>query len=651
MFKNNPALLQLKSGMTASVSSSNKTVLVEGVARGTRQAYGFLQADDGQSYFISPPQMSKCLPGDRVSASILEQEDGKTEAIIQSIITPLTGTFLGTVRFRGAHPFIEPENPNMKIWFRIPLIKRDRERDGDIVVANIIKHPFEDGAAQAEILEIVTNERERQAPWRAACARHQVSFEPPVFDMNDVLPTTSKDVDHPTMLDHRRVPFVTIDGEYTRDIDDALHAVMLKDGRIRVTVAIADAERFLIPGSKTEVDALARGFTTYMPGHSIPMLPKVLSEQGASLVEGQERHAVFCVMDINTEGEVIESTFSLGIMSSHAKLTYEAVQEFLDGKQDAVALVHHHSIKALDELCTRRGLWRDKHALTSSGYSDYRFVVEEFELKSVSRTESIRSQKLVEECMVAANVAFAAYMHKRQLPCIYRRHDGIKADKADELVELLKHHDIHVESAAIVTLDGYRDMMRKVEAKQSEPLLLVLRSFQARGCHSLNYGAHFSLGFEGYATFTSPIRKASDLLNHRSLKTALLNDGQHLEMPAGIIAHLDDRMVSTDRAAKDVQQALYVRLYEGNVGSVHKAKVVAVLPAGARVEMLDTGASCFISTRSLGRRGDVYDVTPEGFTLMRNGQPLIAVGEELDVLIEFVDVASRSVNCATHPAR
>jgi exoribonuclease-2 len=651
MFKDNPALLQLKSGMTASVSSSKKIVLVEGITRGTRQAFGFLQADDGQSYFISPPQMSKCLPGDRVTATILEQEDGKTEAIIQSIITPLTGTFIGTVRFRGAHPFIEPENPYMRNWFRIPRIKRDRERDGDIVVADIIKHPFDDGAAHAEILEIVTNERDRSAPWRAACARHRVSFESPIFDVNDVLPTSSKSADHPTMLDHRRVPFVTIDGEYTRDIDDALHAVMLKDGRIRVTVAIADAERYLIPGSKTEKDVLARGFTTYMPGHSVPMLPKVLSEQGASLVEGEERHAVFCVLDINTEGEVVESSFSLGTMASHAKLTYEAVQEFLDGKQDALALVHHNSIKALDELCTRRGLWRDKHALTSSGYSDYRFVVEEFELKSVCRTESIRSQKLVEECMVAANVAFAKFMHERQLPCIYRRHDGIKADKADEMVALLALHGIHADSASIVTLEGYRALMREVDAKQNEQLKLVLRSFQARGCHSLEYGAHFSLGFEGYATFTSPIRKTSDLLNHRSLKTALLNDGQKLEMPQGIIAHLDDRMVSTDRAAKDVQQALYVRLYESKLGTVHKAKVVAVLPAGARVDILDTGASCFISTRSLGRRGDVFDVTPEGFTLMRNGHPLIELGEELDVMIEFVDVASRSINCATHPAR
>jgi exoribonuclease-2 len=650
MFKNNPALLKLKSGMTASVSSTSKTVLVEGITRGTRQGYGFLQADDGQSYFISPPQMSKCFPGDRVSASILEQEDGKTEAIIKSIITPLTGTFIGTVRFRGAHPFIEAENPMMKTWFRIPLIKRDRERDGDIVVANIIKHPFDDGAAHAEILEIVTNERERQAPWRTACARHKVSFETPVFEMNDV-PPSSKGTEHPSMLDHRRVPFVTIDGEYTRDIDDALHAVLLKDGRIRVTVAIADAERLLTPGSKTEADALARGFTTYMPGHSIPMLPKVLSEQGASLVEGEERHAVFCVMDVDTEGEVIESTFSLGIMTSHAKLTYEAVQEFLDGKQDAIALVHHHSIKAIDELCTRRGKWREKHALVSSGYSDYRFVIEDFELKSVSRTASIRSQKLVEECMVAANVAFAKFMHERQLPCIYRRHEGYKADKAQDLVELLKLHGVEADVDAIKTLDGYRAMMREVDAKQSEQLQLALRSFQGRGRHSLEFGPHFSLGYEGYATFTSPIRKASDLLNHRSLKSALLKDAQRFEMPHNIVAHLDDRMSSTDRAAKDVQQALYVRLYENQLGSSHKAKVVSVIPAGARVEMRDTGASCFISNRSLGRKGDVYEVTPDGVTLMRNGQPVITLGEEMDVLIEFIDVASRSINCAPNPAR
>lgn len=649
MFKNNPALLQLKSGMVAAVVSNRN--LVEGVTRGTRNAYGFLQADDGQSYFISPPQMSRCLPGDRVSASILKQEDGKTEAIIESVIIGLSGTFMGTVRFRGAHPFIVPENPFMKQWFRIPRLKRDKERDGDIVVASIMKHPFDDGIANAEIVEIVANERDRNAAWKAACARHKVDFEPPVFNLDDVPAHASKSTDDPSLQDLRRVPFVTIDGEYTRDIDDALHAVKFKDGRIRLTVAIADAERFLIPGSVTDLDAYSRGFSTYLPGLSIPMLPKVLSEQGASLVEGEARHAIFCTIDFNSDGDVIQSGFTLGTMCSHAKLSYEAVQDFLDGKQEAVASAHHHSITTMDELCTRRGLWRKKHALTSSGYSDFRFVVEDFVVKSVGRTEQSRSQKLVEECMVAANVEFATFMSKNNLPCIYRRHDGFKEEKLEELVEMFKHHGIITDVAALGTLEGYKAFIGQIDAKDREPLQLLLRGFQARGRHDTVAGPHFSIGFELYATFTSPIRKYSDLINHRSLKSFLQGTGATTEILPIAIEHLDDRMIETDRAEKDVYNDLYARMYESSMGSSHKAKVVSVLGAGARVEILDTGASGFISTRSLGRRGDVFDVSPNGLCLLRNGNPVIALGEELDVFIELVDVPGRSVICAPNPSR
>lgn len=649
MFKNNPALLKLKSGMIASVSS-NRT-LVEGVIRGTRQGYGFLQADDGTSYFVSPPQMSRCLPGDRVSASILKQEDGKTEAIIESIITATSGTFMGVIRYRGAQPSIASENPLVKHWFRIPAIKRGNEREGDIVRANILKHPFEDNIASAEVIEIVANERDRNAAWKSACARHGVDFEAPVFDVDDVPAKFAHNDEDPTLLDLRRVPFVTIDGEYTRDIDDALHAVRFKDGRIRLTVAIADAERFLTPGSATDQDAYSRGFSTYLPGLSVPMLPKVLSEQGASLVESEARHAIFCAIDFDNEGSVTQSSFSLGTMSSHAKLSYEAVQEYLDGKAGAVAEAHHHSINTLDELCTRRGLWREKYSLSSSGYSDYRFVVEDFVVKSVVPTEQNRAQKLVEECMVAANIEFAKFMNSNNLPCVYRRHDGFKAEKAEELCEILKYHGIETGPSTLATLDGFRAVMRQINASGQEPLQMLLRGYMARGRHDTECGSHFSIGIEQYATFTSPIRKYSDLINHRSLKKFLQGTGQVIEITPETIAHLDDRMRDTDLAVKDVQNDLYARMYEHQIGKSFSAKVVSVLGAGARVEITESGATGFISTRSLGRRGDDFAVSADGLHLLKNGTSVMTLGEELEVFVEFVDVPGRSINCAPNPAR
>lgn len=647
MFKDNPLLMQLKSGMTAE-AIEEPTSKVEGEVRGTRQAFGFLQTDDDQSFFIAPPQMRHCMPGDRVTANIVLQDNGKTEAIIESIIKPVSGTFIGVVRFRGQRPFIIPEDPAFKNSFAIPTIKRDRERDGDIVIANILKHPFETGSAQAEIVEIVANERDRQAFWRAACARHNISFEPPVFNQEDIPLDSTSFSGHKNL---RHVPFVTIDGESTRDIDDAVHASKLEDGRINLMVAIADPERFIAEGSATEKDAYSRGFTTYLPGISISMIPKVLSEQGASLMEGEDRHVLCCNMLIDLNGSIESYDFFLGVIRSHAKLSYDTVQSFIDGEATDLDDTVKQGLLTLNEVCNRRGEWRAANAITSARYSDFRFVVEDFELKEVCISEQTRAMKLIEESMVAANLSFALFMNEHKLPCVYRRHDGFKLDRIDELVALLAEHGITTTTLSLQTMEGFRALMLEVAARDSSELDLAMRGFMERGRHDMVFAPHFAQGHKGYATFTSPIRKYGDLINHRSIKNFLLGTGKKVTLTQEMIAHLDDRIFETDRASMDVQRDLYVRLYEPKIGTVSKGRVVGIMKAGARVELEDTGASVFIATRSLGRKGDVFTVSANGLDLSRNGNPLIKLGETMDVLIASVDVQGRSINGAPNPAR
>ncbi len=652
MFKNNPLLLQLKEGLVAEVKST-QPLMVEGTIRGTYYAYGFLVTAQGDSYFVSPPEMSKCLPGDVVTAQINQKEDGKTDATILSIITPLTGTFIGTVRFRGPYAMIAPENAQIKNWFRIPQIKRDNERDGDIVVANILQHPFETGAAQAEILSTITHERDRQAYWRLASARHNIPYDPPVFDHDDV-PTQSPDQN---TIDLRGLGFVTIDGEYTRDIDDALYAKRLDNNRIALMVAIADADRFLTPGGSMETSARARGFTAYYPGISVSMLPKVLSEQGASLVEGEDRNVICCEMTLEQDGSISHVQFFPALIHSHGKLSYEAVEAFLDGDTASVNLDNAPVLDLLNEAAKRRGEWRSLYALNQSGFSDYRFNVEDFELKNIECIEQSPSQKLVEECMVAANISFANLMHQQGLPCIYRHHPGLKPDRLDDLVKKLSAQGISTNDPELKTIEGFKDLMRRV-AKDNDPAVnALLISYFERSAYTLEYRPHFTLGLEGYATFTSPIRKFSDLANYRQLKNYLLGTHKPVAIDQELVDHLNHQLHATNRASSDVKQALYARFYLAKIGTTVSATLVNItskvviegheqktVPTGIRLKIKETGLTTFISAKNLTRRGISLSISEDGLSLLQNGAPILRLAQEVSIKIESVDMTTRSVN-------
>ncbi|WP_274644026.1 VacB/RNase II family 3'-5' exoribonuclease [Pseudomonas serbica] len=657
MLKNNQVLMQLKAGFTATVSSTSSVsqsapTLVTGIVRGTRKDYGFLKCADGTDHFLPPPQMSRCFHGDVVEAEIIDNHsgDGKTEACILRIVESSISGFVGVVRNKGHNPYIQPENPNLKRDFLIPRIKRGREREGDFVWARVIKHPFEDGGCHAEVEAVICSDRDRQAPWKVASARNGLKHEAPPFDHDEIQALNlTDDVTGDESFDWRHECLVTIDGENSRDLDDAVMAK--RSGTdILLTVAIADPARFLIEDGIMDREARLRCFTTYYPGMSLPMLSKVISEQGASLVAGEDRSSVCCNMIINEAGEITDSYFFLATINSKAKLSYEAVQAFLDGDRSACPNHVADVLECLNEVGLRRRNWRNSHALASSRYKDYTFVVEDFALKSVRPSVQLQSNRLVEECMIAANFSFAQYMKLHGMPCVYRRHDGFKPERLEELVLLLAEHGVTTTAENLVVFEGYREVMRTVLALENPALEQLLIGFYAKSRHSTEFGPHYSLGLDGYATFTSPIRKYSDLMNHRSLKALLRNQATTVQtFTPEMMELLDEKFSATDRAARDVQNDLYIQLYQGKIGEQFDAVVTGVMPAGVKAEIIETGAPVFLSTRTLGRKYDVFEVSQDGMSLLKKGQPIAKIGQELKIIINLIDIPGRSIN-ATLPA-
>jgi exoribonuclease-2 len=649
MFKNNAVLMQLKGGLTAQVTTVSQN-RVTGTVRGARNGFGFLACEDGSSHFIPPPQMNRCLPGDIVEAQVVSNQkgDGKTECVIEKIIESSCTTFIGVVRKKGHNPYITPESLSFNNDFLIPRLKRDKEREGDYVIAKILKHPFEDGGCHAEIQETICGARDRQAFWKVASARHNLKHEAPAFDHDEVAALNLAEADDTQGFDWRNECLVTIDGDNCRDMDDAVGAkyVQTESGTdIVLVVAIADPDRFITEGGNMDMEARSRCFTTYFPGLTIPMLSKVISEQGASLVEGEDRMSLCCSMNINKMGEITDSFFFRAVINSKAKLSYDGVQAFLDGKPTEYSEPVKEVLAALDEARRRRNLWRVSNALVSRRYTDKTFVVEGFELKSIERTENNQAQRIIEECMISANLSFGQYMHSQGVPCIYRRHSGFKAEKLDQVVALLSHHGIDTSAVELATAKGYARVMRLILGRDNQPLEQILIGYHDKSWHSTEYGDHFAMGLEGYATFTSPIRKYCDLINHRFLKALLRGEASTVQpISEDLLALMDEKAVTTERASRDVQNDLYAQMYSTMIGSTHAAKITGVMAAGARAEILDTGASVFMATRSLGKKSDFFEVSQDGLTLLKNGRGLFQVGQDVNVVIGFVDIPGRSLS-------
>ena len=644
--RNNPALLQLKAGLTATVSSIAPAV-VTGTVRSTRKDYGFLQCEDGSSHFIPPPQMSRCFPGDVIEAQIIPNPDGsgKTEAAIQRIVESPCTSFIGVVRIKGHNPYIQPESPFFNRDFFIPLIKRGKEREGDYVVAQVIKHPFEDGGCHAEAVTVICSERDRQAFWKVASARHDLKHEAPPFDHDEIEALNlSNDLTAGDIVDLRHEHFVTIDGENTRDIDDALLAKR-SGNDIILTVAIADPTRFVPEGGVMDIEARLRGFTTYYPGMSMPMLSKVISEQGASLVAGEDRSSICCSMVVNEKGEITDYRFFLAVINSKAKLSYEAVEAYFNGEPADVPESVRPGLQPLLIVSSLRRQWRKQNGLVSNRSKDYTFALEDFVLKSVRPTVQLESNRVVEECMIAANVCFAEYMKLNGMPCVYRRHDGFKPERLNELVELLALHGLTATTEQLASFEGYRTVMQQVLARDNPALEQLLIGFYTKSRHSTEHGPHFSLGLDSYATFTSPIRKYSDMMNHRSLKALLQSKGDTFQpFEPEMMMLLDQKLSATDRAARDVQNDLYCQLYQDSLGKTFDAVVTGVLPGGLKAEIVETGAPVFLPVRNLGRKFDVIEVSQDRMALLKNGQPMAQLGDPIKVAVSLIDAPGRAIN-------
>ena len=638
MFQDNPLLAQLKQQL------HSQTPRAEGVVKGTEKGFGFLEVDGQKSYFIPPPQMKKVMHGDRVIAVIHSDKD-RESAEPEELVEPFLSRFVGKVHRKDDRLSIVPDHPLLKEAIPCRAMRGVEHdfKEGDWAVAEMRRHPLKgDRGFYAELTQFITFGDDHFVPWWVTLARHNLEKEAPNGVATEMLDEGLERVDL-TALD-----FVTIDSASTEDMDDALFVEALADDKLQLTVAIADPTAWIAEGSKLDDIAKVRAFTNYLPGFNIPMLPRELSDDLCSLRAQEVRPVLACRMTIAADGTIEEEiTFFAATIESKAKLVYDEVSDWLEGKagwqppSESIA----NQIRLLHRVCLSRSEWRTQHALVFKDRPDYRFVLgEKGEVLDIVAEPRRIANRIVEESMIAANICAARVLRDKLGFGIYNIHLGIDPANGEALAALLKTHGMHVDAEEVLTLEGFCKLRRELDAQPSGFLDSRIRRFQSFAEISTEPGPHFGLGLDAYATWTSPIRKYGDMINHRLLKAIIKSETVARPQDDATLQMAERRRLNR-MAERDVGDWLYARFLKDKAATDTRfaAEIIDISRGGMRVRLVDNGAVAFIPAPFLHAVRDEMVCSQENGTVTIKGETVYKVSDVIDVTIAEVRMETRSV--------
>ncbi|WP_311954395.1 exoribonuclease II [Halomonas garicola] len=591
MLQNNSMLAQLKQQIR------DTTPRVEGVIKGTDRGFGFLETDDGESYFVPPPAMKQAIHGDRIEAVIHENGD-KVSVAPETLIEQGLDRFVARVQKREGRLAVVPDHPSIRNVIKARIkrgLDEDSIADGDWVVARLVRHPMkkDDRSFFAQIDELVAKSDNPAVPWRVTLARHALEQECP--DAGSEWPLHEEGLERE---DITAMPFFTIDSASTRDMDDALHVTEREDGGWRMSVAIADPTAYVDEEHAADKEARVRAFTVYLPGQNVTMLPEQLADDLCSLLEGQARPVLACTLDVNADGSLGDYRFFAANAMSHARLSYDNVSNWIDGEGDwAPADDIAPQLTALRELTEARTRWREEHALVFSGSPDYEFELDEAgNVLGIHVEERRIANRMIEESMIAANACCADYLATHVGHGIFNVHRAFEPEKAEDAQAFLAEQDINVDTEALLELPRYKELKRELEGREDAWLDVRLRRFQGFTRMSALPGPHFGLGLAAYATWTSPIRKYGDMVNHRLIKHVLKGEQAPAEASEALTDQLTERRRLNRMAERDVKDWLYVRYLtpDAEAQTTFDAEIIAVNRGGMRVRLTDNGATAFV---------------------------------------------------------
>jgi exoribonuclease-2 len=453
-------------------------------------------------------------------------------------------------------------------------------------------------------------------------------------------------------VDLTEMPFVTIDGESTKDMDDALYVKKNDNGQFELTIAIADPTAYITPEDNMDKVARERGFTIYLPGRNIPMLPRDLADDLCSLIENEVRPAICCQVTVDADGVIGDDIrFFAANIKSHARLAYDHVSDWLEnGSSDKwkpseeIATV----VRELSEFAQVRATWRETHAVVFPDRPDYRFELsEDNDVVAIHADMRRTANRLVEESMITANICAGRALSKAFGYGVFNTHLGFKADKLKDVVELVNQdkEEATYTAESLSTLEGFAALRRDLGALESSYLDNRIRKYQAYSEISNQPDAHFAMGLDVYATWTSPIRKYGDMVNHRLLKALILGNEPIQKPDDELGEELAIHRKHHKIAERTVGDWLYARTLENEpkAGTEFTAEIFDINRAGMRARLLENGAGVFIPNPLIVANKERIESNNETGTVAIDKEVVYRLGDTLKVVLADVNQETRSL--------
>ncbi|SRR5579883_3396478 len=648
---------QLLQNRHGDFAPAHKLDLIAGMVLANAEGYGFLRPDEGgEDLYLSPAQMRQVLHGDRVLASVVGVDRrGRRQGAIREVLERRPPRLVGRVVEEHGVVVVDPDDKRLHQDVLIPPDARNGARAGQIVIAEITDPPTQQRGPIGRVISVLGERLQPSLIVEMAIASHGLPYEWPMQvtrEAENIEQRVTKS-QHKGRIDLRDVPLLTIDGADARDFDDAVYAEPLHGGGFKLIVAIADVSYYVQPETPLDEEAYRRGTSVYFPGFVVPMLPETLSNGICSLNPDVERLCMVCEMRIDAHGETTRAKFYPGLMRSHARLTYERVWQAI-GEDDKAA---RRGLKAvLPQLENLHALYRLlAKQRARRGAIDFDTGEVKYKLDAKGNVTSLGAQprndahRLIEECMIAANVQAAKFLAKKKIPAPYRVHAPPPAGKYEDLLEFLREYKLKLPPIEKVTPADFSKLLAKTRDRVEAGLIqsVLLRSQSLASYQPANHG-HFGLALDAYAHFTSPIRRYPDLLVHRAIRYAL-NGGKpdaylYTESKMAVMAtHCSQTERRAEEAERDVDERYKCAWMEQHVGAQFDGIITGVTSFGLFVELNESKVSGLVHVSQLP--SDYYHFDPIGHLLSgERTRARYRLGDEVRVQVLRASMEDRKVD-------